>query len=90
MAASEFRVQPHDAHAHDVTGAIERHTTANFKRLIEEFTKISRTHEGRLGRIAPTDCASPYQPRTQPTGLNSSEGGRPARLMSARKTDAKP
>jgi hypothetical protein len=42
MAASAFKVQPHDAHAHDVTGAIDRHTTANLRRLIEESTNFSR------------------------------------------------
>jgi hypothetical protein len=45
MAASAFRVQPHDAQAHDVMGAIERPTAANL-RLIEEFTMISRAREG--------------------------------------------
>jgi len=45
MAASAFRVQPHDAQAHDAAGAIERHTAANL-RLVEEFTIISRARVG--------------------------------------------
>jgi hypothetical protein len=35
MAASAFSVQPQDAHAQDVMGAIERHAAATPSRLIE-------------------------------------------------------
>jgi hypothetical protein len=48
MAASAFSVQPQDAHAHDVMGAIDMHAAAAVRRLIEQFTNFSRPH-GRLG-----------------------------------------
>jgi hypothetical protein len=42
MAASELMVQPHVAHAHDDTGATDRHKAAAPNRLIEQIMENSR------------------------------------------------
>src|ERR1700719_385923 len=88
MAASALSVQPQDAHAHDVTGAIDRQTTANVRRLIEESTKFSRAREGASDRIETTEALR--EPRIQQRRFNSSEGWGSAGLMGARKSDAEP
>jgi hypothetical protein len=44
MAASEFKVHPQVAHAHDVNGAMDKQATAKFRRLENSFITDSRAH----------------------------------------------
>jgi len=44
MAASEFKVHPQVAHAHDVNGAMDKHATAKFRRLENSFITDSCAH----------------------------------------------
>ena len=90
MAASAFKVQPHEAHAHDVTGAIDRHTTAKLRRLIEDSTNFSRAREGGSDRIEATEARAYTSRAFSRLGFNSGEGWGSARLMGARKVDAEP
>src|SRR5713226_9258279 len=74
MAASAFRVQPHDAHAHDVTGAIDRQTTANLRRLIEVFTKSPAPARAARTDLQSLKRAGLREPRIQQTRVQFNRG----------------
>src|SRR5258708_16884034 len=88
MAASELRVQPQDAHAHDVKGATDRKAAAMFRRLDKNFITNSRAHHRerftpKLNRLSL--CGPQRSPHAVSRAkFNSGERGRSAGLMRPR------
>src|SRR5450631_1242829 len=86
MAASEFRVHPQVAHAHEATGAMDTMATAMGRRLERNFITDSRAHHReRYTTIEPTFPGTGRSPYAVSRGkFNSGESGRSAWLMRAR------
>jgi hypothetical protein len=73
MAASEFKVHPQVAHAHDVKGAMEREATAMYRRLENGFITDSRAHfrERLIPELNRHSPCGPQSARTRSVEWNS-------------------